>query len=289
MGDVGTPGMEAWGENVFQAPQAAPNGMPAQQPPPEGATTPNNPPPPPAASNDPLDRMNLLLESVVHIGHAAGNAHQEQVITRQALEALVHRLETLSAGAPTTAGGSSGPPRGNVRVRDPRVFNGKATEVDAFLEEVDAAILLQPALRDADETVKCHYFVSWLGDGGPRSWLKAMKNRVLRVHARTPGRASRRGEDAYSAVPWARRGKARVGAEGALERGEFPHRAMRADIDMFSPIPSRAGCGLARVPGGERGEPLRYLQLFAFRIFVGTWSLRGQVSLGTQTLSIPNV
>lgn len=181
MGDVGNAGMEAWGGNDLQAPQAAQNGAPAQQapaqPPPMGAPAPDAPQPPPVPSDDPLDRMNMLLESVVHIGHAAGNAHQEQVITRQALEALVHRLENLSTGTPASTNGLSGPPRGNVRVRDPRIFNGKASEVDAFLEEVDAAILLQPALRDADETVKCHYFVSWLGDGGPRSWLKAMKNR----------------------------------------------------------------------------------------------------------------
>lgn len=185
MGDVGNAGMEAWGGNDFQAPQAAQNGVPAQQapvqPPPTGAPAPDAPQPPAAPPSDPLvDRMNLLLESVVHIGHAAGNAHQEQLINRQALEALVHRLENLSTGTPAASTNSSSrPPRGNVRVRDPRIFNGKASEVDAFLEEVDAAILLQPALRDADETVKCHYFVSWLGDGAPRSWLKAMKNRDL--------------------------------------------------------------------------------------------------------------
>ncbi|EIW60194.1 uncharacterized protein TRAVEDRAFT_79501, partial [Trametes versicolor FP-101664 SS1] len=132
------------------------------QPPPTGAPAPDAPQRPAAPPSDPLvDRMNLLLESVVHIGHAAGNAHQEQLINRQALEALVHRLENLSTGTPAAStNSSSGPPRGNVRVRDPRIFNGKASEVDAFLEE-------------------CHYFVSWLGDGAPRSWLKAMKNRDL--------------------------------------------------------------------------------------------------------------
>lgn len=170
MGDVGDAGMEAWGG---PAAPGVPNGAPgAQIPDPQ---PPQQPAPP--ADTTPVDPMRYLLESVIHIGNAAGNAHQEQVLSRQALEALVQKIERLSASTGTPVSSGNGSTRGNVRVRDPRVFSGKATEVDAFLEEVDAAILLQPALRDADETVKCHYFASWLGDGAPRSWLKAMKTR----------------------------------------------------------------------------------------------------------------
>ncbi len=168
----GNLGAEAWGG---PAQQQVPNGVPEGQPQMQAPT--------PDAPDTGADDMRRLLSSIVNIGAAAGNAHQEQLITRHALEALVQRIEALSASAPAPAVNHSAvhapttPGRGSIKVRDPRVFNGKSSEVDAFVDEVEAAIELQPALRDAEEIVKCRYFASWFGDGAPRSWLKAMRTR----------------------------------------------------------------------------------------------------------------
>ncbi|KAI0675799.1 hypothetical protein C8Q78DRAFT_988306 [Trametes maxima] len=142
-------GDKAWGGAEFQGPQGTPDAlnsmppMPPQQPPTQPSMLdPGLQQPAPPTDQLPPDPMRYLLESVIQIRNAAGNAHQEQVVTRQALEALVQHLETLSTGASNSSNTPSGTSRGNVR----------ASEVDAFLEEVDAAILLQPVLRDADET-----------------------------------------------------------------------------------------------------------------------------------------
>ena len=65
----------------------------------------------------------------------------------------------------------------NVKVRDPPLFKGKAAELDSFIHDVDSAIYLQPALLNGSNQAKCIYMASWLDEGAPKTWLKAMLRR----------------------------------------------------------------------------------------------------------------
>lgn len=87
------------------------------------------------------------------------NSHSQQ----EALSALVTRITDRPAG-------SSGAPKH----REPRVFNGRTDQLDAFLREVNNAIYLQRRSlpTDRDRTI---YFGFYLGDGAPSSWYRAIE------------------------------------------------------------------------------------------------------------------
>ncbi|KAI0749948.1 hypothetical protein C8Q80DRAFT_1269742 [Daedaleopsis nitida] len=136
MGDaLGNAGMEAWeGPTQPQIQQQAARVPINDFPQPAAAQPAPQPQGQPAAAPQPQQDNNtlrILLESVANIRQAAGLAHQEQVITKQVLEIVTWQLAALNVGACTTTvaastPSSSGSPRGNVCVCNPRIFNSKA-------------------------------------------------------------------------------------------------------------------------------------------------------------------
>ena len=68
----------------------------------------------------------------------------------------------------------SSQPGGTVRFHEPRVFNGKATEVIPFLREVNTAIELQQRSLNT-ERLKVLYMSSFLGDGAPSYWYRSLE------------------------------------------------------------------------------------------------------------------
>ena len=113
--------------------------------------------------------MHDILTAIVGLGRAHEHTIQAQNRTAQLLEDLAHRAATNPAPAP--AG-----PAGTVRFHEPRLFNGKASEVDAFLREIKTVTKLQSRalVTDAD---KIAYFSTYLQDGGPSAWYHALELR----------------------------------------------------------------------------------------------------------------
>ena len=107
-----------------------------------------------------------LLRSIFEIGTSSLALQQNQATQAELLKTLVDRVEALTTSNSTPRGGS-------IKVRDPRIFSGRALELDAFIQDVDTAIKLQAPLRNGPDDAKCSYFCSWLGDGAPKQWLKA--------------------------------------------------------------------------------------------------------------------
>lgn len=83
---------------------------------------------------------------------------------------------TVPPVGPTVAASTSVPysDGGNIKVRQPRLFDGRASEVDAFQNEMDNCIFLQrKSLKDDRD--KCYYFGRYLKDGSPVDWFTNLK------------------------------------------------------------------------------------------------------------------
>ncbi|OJT11279.1 Retrotransposon-derived protein PEG10 [Trametes pubescens] len=129
--------------------------------------------PGPAVSNEELSQAFLtLLASVRDLQH-------DSAATRNAFAATLSRLETLSAPRDSSA---SSAPSGSIKFRDPRIFKGKQSELETFMEEIDIAMRLQTRLREGADEVRIDYFMMYLGEQGPRKWFSALlkKNPHLR-------------------------------------------------------------------------------------------------------------
>ena len=140
-----------------------------------------------------------LMRSVVAIGETAFQAARAADSNRQIMEnialflgeqrekmgdsftSLVDRISDLSvdvSGVPivTTQGSSGG---GSIKIREPRLFTGKSTELEAFLAEVELAIHLQPALANATSAKRAEYLLYFCSqDGVVGSWIKASRASV---------------------------------------------------------------------------------------------------------------
>ncbi|KAJ2930719.1 hypothetical protein H1R20_g6374, partial [Candolleomyces eurysporus] len=96
-------------------------------------------------------------------------------LNREALGAIVDRLVTNQPPAPTQ--GSSGAPK----FREPRMFNGKAEQVEPFLREIDNGLALQRRLFPSDRD-KTRYFSLYLADGTPTSWWATIERSPDKQH-----------------------------------------------------------------------------------------------------------
>ena len=156
--------------NLIDFGGAPPAHGPAPAPPPQAlpqAQAPNPQPtqPPP---HPPADPMTVLLHSIYQMGLESSALRENQRLQGLAFEAMTAQIRAMSS-APRTSS--------NVKVRDPPLFKGKAAELDSFIHDVDSAIYLQPALLNGSNQAKCIYMASWLDEGAPKTWLKAMLRR----------------------------------------------------------------------------------------------------------------
>lgn len=92
---------------------------------------------------------------------------QESIDSHAAMTNLINRLETVNLGSTTS--GSSGVPR----VREPRMFDGTAQQVDSFVCEITHSLFLQRRYISAD-CEKCLYFGFYLKDGSPNAWYTSV-------------------------------------------------------------------------------------------------------------------
>lgn len=64
--------------------------------------------------------------------------------------------------------------RPSLKIREPRVFDGRVSEVDGFVNEMDDCIFLQRKSFDSERD-KCYYFGRYLKDGSPVEWFTNLK------------------------------------------------------------------------------------------------------------------
>jgi hypothetical protein len=86
----------------------------------------------------------------------------------RAFEGLVRQVEKMSTK------NSSSEPKGAPRFKEPRVFNGNASEAVPFLNEIEDAVKLSRTTLPT-ESDKAMYLASYLGNGSPMSWYTALK------------------------------------------------------------------------------------------------------------------
>ncbi|RXW13331.1 hypothetical protein EST38_g12525 [Candolleomyces aberdarensis] len=110
------------------------------------------------------DDRTALWRGVYALGRNFESFVERQAVethaNQAALNAIVERL--ASGSAPSTSGGSGAP-----KFREPRVFNGRADQVDGFLREIENAMYLQRRSLTTDRD-RVLYMGSFLGDGFPR-------------------------------------------------------------------------------------------------------------------------
>lgn len=158
----------AWGGNLPSADTTTANTTDtADQSPPSNPTGPRMPS---------WDDYRMLMQTFMQMGNFISATDNAQRATGRALEALTSKVEAISTNEPssTRPAPSSGLSGGTVRVREPRVFNGKAAEVEAFIDEVSNAIHLQrrSLTTDYDRSI---YLAAYLEDGSPKSWYQAIR------------------------------------------------------------------------------------------------------------------
>ena len=159
-----------------QAPQAPTNPSSSQPPPSQDPVSPDVPPT--DHNNDPI-----LEQAFMSLLRTVSELQREAAESRTAFASTLARLEQLSSRSPHHA--SSDSPMaasGSIKFRDPRIFKGKPTELETFMEEMDIAMRLQSRLRNGDDEDRIDYFMMYLGEQGPRKWFSALlkKNPHLR-------------------------------------------------------------------------------------------------------------
>ncbi|EEB92456.1 hypothetical protein MPER_09028 [Moniliophthora perniciosa FA553] len=126
-------------------------------------------PTPPAVSW--TDLYNIY-HSVSQLGAAMGTIQQTQGATLQAMNAITTQLTKLRVPDDS--------PRGIPKFKEPGVFNGKASSVTQFLQDIKNAIQLSRSSLISDHD-KCLYFSTYLGSGAPKEWYNSIElhNRSL--------------------------------------------------------------------------------------------------------------
>ena len=158
---------------------AEPDGMDSSQQVPSPADNSQ----PTAASNTP-QAPQTWQEAMTHLLHGFGTwaqtTNQSQEAISTTMQALTAQIATLSTQVPTatwstaTAATPTAPSR-SVRVKEPRQFTGKASDVEAFLDEITNNLYLQR--RQITTDYEQSLFLSlYLTDGNPKSWYQAIRS-----------------------------------------------------------------------------------------------------------------
>lgn len=103
------------------------------------------------------DPMAVLAQSV-----------NQLAVNQLQLQSLFHQIGTQQQNASATT------PSGNIRAKEPRVFSGKATEVEPFLEELEICLSHQRRAITTDFD-RAKYMRLYLGSGSPILWFRGVK------------------------------------------------------------------------------------------------------------------
>ena len=141
---------------------------------------------PPQADPQPNPEVSLL-EAVVALGaHAATfnrafNENQENHVKAHeaTINALIERIQAMPLGGRPTSDPAT--PKGRLKFREPRVFDGKVKSVRPFLDEIESAVWLQrhALVTDFDKFL---YLSGYLKDGSPKSWYYSIRNTPERAY-----------------------------------------------------------------------------------------------------------
>lgn len=120
-----------------------------------------------------------MTRAIAAIGMQSQQFFANQQATGAALEALTAQIKAISQRPNTTAptyerSGDHDGPRGVARFNQPHIFNGSASDVDSFVDDIAGAIRLSRASLPNDED-KALYLNSYLGNGSPKSWFNAIR------------------------------------------------------------------------------------------------------------------
>ena len=135
---------------------------------------------PTAALQQPQSWQEAMANMLNGFGTWVLNANQSQAATTTTMQALAAQINALVTQAPTTihsvsAAPSSTAPSGSIRVKEPRQFTGKASDVEAFLDEITNYMYLQrrQIMTDYEQSL---LFSLYLADGNPKLWYQAIRN-----------------------------------------------------------------------------------------------------------------
>ena len=106
------------------------------------------------------------------------SSNQSQASISTTMQALAVQINALLTQAPTTApflAPASATSFGSICVKDPCQFTGKASDIEAFLDEITNYIYLQHCQITTDYE-KSLLLSLYLADGNPKSWYQAFKN-----------------------------------------------------------------------------------------------------------------
>lgn len=127
--------------------------------------------------------QNVLVAMFNGFGQWAQSTNESQAVLSAAMQTLATQVSTLTAQTanlqqslptPTPAATPAGP-SGSIRIKEPCVFSGKASEVEVFLDEVQNNLYLQ--CRQIITNYEQSLFLSlYLADGNPKSWYPAIKS-----------------------------------------------------------------------------------------------------------------
>ena len=108
------------------------------------------------------------------------NANQSQAATTTTMQALAVQINVLATQAPMTihsvsAAPSSTAPSSSIRIKEPRQFTGKASDVKAFLDKITDYMYLQcrQIMTNYEQSL---LFSLYLANGNPKSWYQVICN-----------------------------------------------------------------------------------------------------------------
>jgi hypothetical protein len=127
-----------------------------------------------------MENFHEVLQAITALGQNSFRLDENQRTIGRALEDITDKIAALRFPTmPHSAAGrhdspESVVPRGVAKFREPRLFKGSATEVDAFVDEVLSAVELSRSSLPTDMD-KALYLSTYLDNGSPRSWFTAIR------------------------------------------------------------------------------------------------------------------
>ncbi|KAF9798519.1 hypothetical protein IEO21_10706 [Rhodonia placenta] len=110
-------------------------------------------PAPPEAGVNPADAADrILFQAVAAVGRHQDAFANNQQLQSAALESLARSIDELRQRVSVTPTPSTSAGPRNIKVRDPRMFNGKSSEVIPFLREVRSYIELTNISSEKQKT-----------------------------------------------------------------------------------------------------------------------------------------
>ena len=142
--------------------------------------------PPPGSFESPEAERQALWAAVYDIGRQVSSSQASQDRMAASLDALTAFLRSqpaqpaappppAPAPAPTTSQPNPNDPRGVPRFKEPAVFDGSASNVESWIDDVSNAVHLQRAslVSDYDKAI---YIAGYLKQGSPKSCFNGLRS-----------------------------------------------------------------------------------------------------------------